>query len=395
MKKAFILIAAMLLACTAAMAQNVRFAVAEEYAENKTAVCTDDGRTFALDGKVIDIGIDKKGNVWTLTDDWDGYNYYNWVPSRTFRVYKNGKRRKSYTGNENEKFFSMAMKVKDGHVVIAGSKVLYFNKHGFEACMMGEVDFERKFETEYVRKSLKRENFRGFKNLTSKGKLELPAYDQDNTYEMSVYYGVKDVDYYDGDIYATGWGEREYTKTYGGSKYYFVRRCPRIWKNGRELAQQVENETGAAYSINVMKSDGKLHVFTSGHNRGTGCGWDGINVTIRYPFGEFPVDKEAVIIKGSTIYHCCIVNHDLCFAAVTDRTEKLEVYLEAVKERYFFRDVVADPANNDFYVLAVPFDNRNVSEVWRLHCASSILQLPKKVFTFQQEISADKLAVRL
>lgn len=393
MKKLIIFFVATLLCCAAAMAQQStpHFAMAHATGDG-TTVYTDDGRTFEVEGEVLDLGMD--GNtVWTLTRGERNIDFHD-LRVGVFRVYKNDKRKKTYKGNDDERYFSMAMRVKDGHVVVAGSMVAPFNDKGFQSCLFGEVDFERVFETNYERKSLKRSNFRGF-YVVKDGRLDVPIYDLDGT-AYSVYYGVKDVDYYKGNIYATGWGEREYTQTYG-TKYYFVRRCPRVWRNGKEYVQQVENQTGAAYCINVVNADGKRHILTSGHNRGLGCGWDGNKLIYNNPVGNFVVDEEAAIAKGSKIYRCCLVNRDhLCFIVQDGNSGSVEKVLDSVDYDTFFYDVVADPANMDFYLLTRSYRGDDY-EVWKLHCSGTTLKAPKKVFTFStnEAGSSPKLAISL
>jgi len=392
MRHSLFLVAATLLAGASAMAQTTHFALAYD-SDNSTVVYTDDGRRFDLDGKVLNLGMDRQ-TVWTLTTGAKNYLYNN-MAFNDFRVYKNDARVKTYKGDDDERYFSMAMRVNDGHVIIAGSKVSAFNSKGFEACLFGEVDFEEIFETEEVRKSLKRENFRGFSSLSA-GKTTVPEYDEDGTYTLSLYYGVKDVDYYKGNIYASGWGEREYTMMYG-TKHYFVRRCPRVWKNGKEEIRQAENQTGAAYSINVVNVGGKKRVLTSGHIRGKGSAWDGSNLIYTYPIGKFAVDKEAVIARGSIIYRCGLANRDHLFlVGQTNNKSGAEMkMLDSIDYgSFFFFDVVADPDNMDFYLLARSARSHDV-EVWRLHCTGTSLGAPQKVYTFRLNESAEsyKLAI--
>jgi len=391
MKKYFIL-AAMLLWGAAAMAASPHFAAALSY-DGQTYVYTDFGKAFQVEGKILSVFFDG-ATIWTLTTPDINYLCGNLI-CHEYRVYKNTELMKTYKGNSNERYFSVAMRVKDGHVVVAGSKVRGFNKKGVEACLFGEVDFKKSYQTDYVRKSLKRENFRGFSVIDS-GQPLVPAYDADGTYNLSVYYGVKDVDYYKGNIYASGWGEREYTNTYRAVKYYLVRRCPRVWKNGKEYLQQFENQTGAAYFINVVNAGGKKHVLTSGHHRGTGCGWDGEKIMYTYPKGEFAVESEAVITKGSKIYRCSVVNRDhLCFTYQSDSSggEPDQIFDSTDYDSIFY-DVVADPANMDFYVLTSPFKDSKV-EIWRFHCSGSTLKAPKKVLTLSVNKFEDrpKLAI--
>ncbi len=160
----------------------------------------------------------------------------------------------------------MAMCVKDNDVVVAGTLAKYFNKKGYEAKMFGEVNFRRKYETEFERKSLKRERFYGFVSVDGT-KTSYPEYDMGAQGTASEVFHVFDCDYSIGSIYSTGWGEREYTHNTGYTNY-IVRRCARVWKDGKEVVQQYENRTSAAYNIKVMGSNG---IFTSGHQRGREC----------------------------------------------------------------------------------------------------------------------------
>lgn len=96
MRHPLFLIAAMLLAGASAMAQTTHFALAYD-SDNSTVVYTDDGRRFDLDGRVLDLGMDRQ-TVWTLTTGAKNYLYNN-MAFNDFRVYKNDARVKTYKGS--------------------------------------------------------------------------------------------------------------------------------------------------------------------------------------------------------------------------------------------------------------------------------------------------------
>lgn len=365
------------LSSAVAMAQTPRIAIAN-YSAGQTRIYNENGRLFTVDGELVSLGSDGE-NIWTLTR-FNGNQAY----SRYYTVYKNGKVAKIYEDEDSPSaYYSMAMRVKDGHVVIAGSRIWPFNKRGFESSLFGEVDFKKVFETSPERKSLKRERFRGFS--TVKGtKLVLPEYDVDGTGSESVVFGVKDVDYYKGKIYATGWGEREYTYTLG-YKYYLVRRCPRVWKNGKETVSQYENQTGAAYSINVVKAGGSTHILTSGHHRGRGCGWDGSKKLYQAQY-ELSVDAEAILVKGSNISRCFVSGNELWYACTSGDSVEPELVMGYDQNKCFVVDVVADQDNMDYYVLLRP-GSKDRLEVWKIHCRGTSLNSPKKLFSLDVEDS--------
>lgn len=231
--------------------------------------------TYSLSGYLRNVGVDNSGNVYVLVaNQKNGWGSYT--------VYKNSSIYMSLTESGNMQYSSMAMCVKGNNVVIAGSQVKKFNSKGYEARQVGYNNKVRVYETDWERKSLKRDQFKGYCNITGSGtktKVE-PIYDQNESgcpegVHLSVEYHVDAVDYCDGFIYATGWGEREYTETpIGYQKQYLVRRCPRVWKNGHNVVEQYENQTGAAWNISVFKVSGKELIFTSGHHRDKPCAWE-------------------------------------------------------------------------------------------------------------------------
>lgn len=272
--------------------------------------------TKTVKGYFRNFGVDNSGNVYVLvcssSTGWG--NYY---------VYKNFNVSNPYMKFEENAggiYSSMAMRVKGNDVVVAGVQSKGFNNRGYESRMFGYVNNKSVFLTGYDRKSLKRDNFRGYTKVAGSGAHKrLEGYGQENNSgnpqgdELSCVYHVDAVDYLGGKIYTTGWGEREYTETPAGyQKYYLVRRCPRVWRNGAEIVQQYENRTGAAWNINVLDAEKRgedgYHIFTSGHQRSVACSWLGnfdhfngsdnvIKTTIGYP----GFVREEVLHVGSTI----------------------------------------------------------------------------------------------
>lgn len=264
--------------------------------------------TKTVPGYLKNVGVDNSGNVYVLScnspNGWGDYTVY-----KNYSVYSTFKKEKDY------EYSSMAMCVKGNNVIIAGSQVKKFNSKGYEARLVGYNNKVRVYETDWERKSLKRDQFHGYseiKGSTTKRKIE-PIYGQNESgcpegAHLSVVYHVDAVDYCDGFIYATGWGEREYSETpVGYTKQYLVRRCPRVWKNGKEVVQQYENQTGAAWNISVFKYMGKEYIFTSGHHRDKPCAWEHSNDQFSlsgytYPCIVSEATFQAGAIGGQPIY---------------------------------------------------------------------------------------------
>lgn len=228
--------------------------------------------TKTINGYLRDIGVDNSGNVYILvcnTENGWG-NYY---------VYKNCNPQiyLSLVEDRGGIYSSAAMKVKGNDVVVAAVQSLGFNSKGYQSRMVGYVNGRNVFTTGYDRKSLKYDNFKGYTKFVGKN---IVGYGQENNSgnpqgdHLSCVYHVADVDYCNGAVYTTGWGEREYSETVGTQKYYFVRRCPRVWKNGAEVVAQYENKTGAAWNISVFNRGGKEYICTSGHKGSVACAWE-------------------------------------------------------------------------------------------------------------------------
>ena len=264
--------------------------------------------TKTIRGYLRNIGVDNAHNVYVLVCDdssgWGNYYIYKNFSSTPFQSFKSPQ--PSYASDRGyEGYTSMAMTVKGGDVVVAGVYSKQFNDKGFESRMFGYVNKVRVYQTEFERKSLKREHFEGYKKInTSKKKWE--KYEDEN-FCGNVFHNVKSlvfhvdaVDYSDGYIYTTGWGEREYTELWGKT-YYMVRRCPRVWRNGVEVVQQYENRTGAAWNIAAFKVGGKEYIFTSGHQRSKACSWTGDKPFAESSAADYPgYFDEAVVYTGFT-----------------------------------------------------------------------------------------------
>lgn len=314
------------------------------------------GANYKLDtygAKAFNIGIDSDHNVYVLVGAWDVHKglYHNFV------VYKNGKPYQTFTEEGNQFYSSMAMKVVGNNVVVAGVESKRFNSKGFEARMVGYVNKVRVYQTDWERKSLKRDQFKGFRSIVGSGTNAgvRPANNfnsiVENDTDSRVYY-IAAVDYVDGYIYTTGWGEREYTETpIGYQKQYLVRRCPRVWKNGKQIVQQYENRTGAAWTINVMR-DGQ-NILTSGHQRDQICGWDGNKDMITDNTKDNQIKREAVIyngmLDGAPMFTRMFIDQECGLFYVNNHKDgnQKPIYINAGK----CSDVVA--LGDDFYVLNI------------------------------------------
>ena len=260
------------------------------------------GTNYFIPGEARNMGIDDNHNVYVLATD---INTGNKGLLRSYTVWKNGKKYQTFPESSDGQYYSsIAMKVVGNDVVVAAVESKKFNSRGYQARLVGWVNGVQKYQTEWERKSLKRDQFHGFCEVVGSG-LSAKLYgatnfnrlDTDDT-ESRVFY-VAAVDYVNGDIYATGWGEREYTVTPAGwAKQYLVRRCPRVWKNGKEIIQQYENRTGAGWTINVMR--GGQNILTAGHQRDRLCGWDGNKDMVAGADGDSDnqILKEAVVFNG-------------------------------------------------------------------------------------------------
>lgn len=300
MKKILLTISAALAFLVSAAGQEChKIVVADNYEDGNTIVYNPlDNSRYYLEGYICNIDIDNDYNVYVLVCNSD-----NGIGSYT--VYKNEDVYLTLDVDGLDRFYSSAaMKVVSGKVIVSAVECRKFNKKGYEARMVGYVNKSRKFRTEWERKSLKRETFKGYYVLTGTTTnitLASPAMCSTFFGGMSIPFEIMDVDYYKGDIYATGWGEREYSvMPVGWKKSYLVRRCPRVWKNGNRYIEMFSDRIGCSNSIDVRALNGELHVFTSGHDMCNLCGWDGNQMTIatenRKEYNN--IDREAVVYAG-------------------------------------------------------------------------------------------------
>ena len=325
------------------------------------------GQSYMLEAdnaKAFNIGIDNDHNVYVLVGSYlRGDLYHN------FRVFKNGKLYQSFLDSGDQSFSSMAMKVVGNDVVVAGVETKKFNSRGYQARLVGYVNKVRVYQTDWERKSLKRDQFKGFCDIKGSGTKTkvVPATNFNSLFtddvESRVYY-VAAVDYVGGYIYTTGWGEREFTETpVGYQKQYLVRRCPRVWKNGKEIIQQYENRTGAAYSINVMR-DGQ-NILTSGHQRDHICGWDGNKDMITDNDMRNYIKKEAVVyggmVDGVPVFTRMLISSQNYLCYVNTRSQGNQSLMSVKSGNY--TDVVA--VGNDFYALS-----KSEKRVYKFSCSN-------------------------
>jgi len=341
--------AIMLSAASTAKAQSI--VVAGNTGNGSIKVSVIRGKSYTVSGYLKDLAYDSSG-PWVLSCS--SYNMWG-----SYTVYHNQEIKKKYTTEDGGEFSSMAMRRKGDDIIIAGTIARRFNKKGFEAKMFGEVNFRRKFTTEYERKSLKRERFYGFVSADGT-KTSVPKYDVGAKYTDSEVFHIFACDYEWGNIFTTGWGEREYTHNTGYTNY-LVRRCARVWKNGELDWEQFQNRTSAAYSINVVEGD----VLTSGHNRGQAWGWFQ-NKDIISMKKDAPISSEAVIKLtkyGDNFKHLCVSDGKL-YSAEASRTETTLQPVSGLPG-YKFYDVVAYPKDMVFYAVCHN-PGENELEVWAI-----------------------------
>lgn len=364
--------------------------------------------TKTIKGYLRNIGVDSKGNVYVLvcnvSHGWGNYYVYRNFESTPYQ---------SLVEDANGIYSSMAMRVKGNDVIVAGVQSKGFNSKGYESRQFGYVNRQCKYMTGYDRKSLKRDYFEGYKKVvgstTNKG---LASYGNENNSHnpqgdyLSCLYRVEAVDYCNGDIYTTGWGEREYSETpVGYHKYYLVRRCPRVWKNGAEVVAQYENRTGAAWNINVFNMRGKEYIFTSGHQRSMACAWEGnVDQFDAQEYGYPGIYSETVLYVASNndgpifcrIYLCRKGNKTIDFGRFMQNGKMVGAWGGGGGE-YYQEEVVA--GNDCYYELRTKSSN-NTIEVERRYeydtergplfkRSETVCQLPSSF-----KVSNPKMAVR-
>lgn len=355
MKRILISLLAAFALCLCATAQVPADLYYVIFSDHKTKLINaSDGTCIFEQEGYQEVAIDNRHNVYTIDHD---------LSFNSYTVYKNGKVYQELDSKSKKQYYtSMAMTVVGNDVVVAGVESREFNEKGFESRLVGFVNGELAYQTEWLRKSLKRDRFIGYRRIIGSGPTAgteavtgynaiaedygLKSYDT-----RSLVYHVCAVDYVDGDIYTTGWGEREYSETpVGYTTQYMVRRCPRVWKNGKQIIQQYENRTGAAYNIHVMRH-GK-NILTSGHQRNHICAWDGNKVMIQTNSNIAAIVKEAVIYNGMAdgtplFTRMLLTDERILYMVNTAKKGELQPILVDSRD---IKDVVA--IGNDFYALS-------------------------------------------
>ena len=286
---------------------------------------------------------DKVNNPRKVRDGWG--SYVLWNENSIYKTYK-------YTDEKKCIISSIAMKIKGNDVVVAGTYAKdWGGKYAWYWGMMwGEVNGKMIYGNPnssdgWQRKSLKRKYFKGFEEPTrSLENIGYPEYDTDGTF-TSVYH-VNAVDYMDGKIYTTGWGEREYTYYHVNTAqdWYYVRRCARCWENGEEKVKQYENKTSAAYTLTMGGTASNPIYYTAGHLRGQPMGWTA-NEDIYTKDMNGAVSREAIITVNNSIKRFFIVGEDLCV------NDGKSIKVANAKQ---WLDVVA--YNNEIYALCCGVD---------------------------------------
>lgn len=370
MRKIFLAAILMVAAVFSAFAQKYGVAVEninDDGVTRSAAVYMSDGSSFVASkryyGGIQGFGITKEG-VWTMISG---------------SLLINGSKAYEFANNNIQ---NVVMRVVGQTVVVAGVEYRGFNSNGREARMFGyRITNGRRvkvFETDWERKSLKRENFRGYRgamgepdpdcNYTDKIYIEGDRYEQGG--ETSKVFWLYDCDLDpDGNILTTGWGERERTYMNGVRKYYIVNRCARVWKNGKTFLSQYENKPSAAYCINAFPG-GNQNILTSGHLRNKACAW-GDNVDNAYSADMGPITKEAVAPLGvsgfapSSFLRIMIIDKSL-FYVKHDSGSKKEFVPQRIggfSEDHEFHDVVF---KGEYFFAVAHNTRKNSIEVWRI-----------------------------
>ena len=307
-----------------------------------------------MDGWADILGItfnDHVSNPRGVRDGWGQYVVF--VNNRVYKRYDN------LTDEKKAIISSIAMKVKGNDVVVAGTYAKRWGKEfgWYWSQPWGEVNGNRVYGNEnskdgWDRKSLKRKYFKGFEEPTrSLENIGFPVFDTDGTFTSVMH--VKAVDYLGGKIYTTGWGEREYTYYHVNTAqdWYYVRRCARLWENGKDKVKQYENQTSAAYTLTVGGTASSPIFYSAGHHRGDPMGWTG-NEDIYTKEMSGAVSSEAIVTQNNAVLRFFIVGDDLC---VNDGKS-----IKVINANNWL-DVVA--YNNEVYGLYKASDGSSVSVV--------------------------------
>lgn len=253
--------------------------------------------------KVKSMDFDDSGNFYFLRSyqfsDAYSSSYWRYSIIKNFDEANPYKEYNTYGDKPKWHYISLAMRIKGNDVITAGTASYFYNEYGRVSYMFFQKNGKTLYKTDNEKKSLEKDSFRAYAWFKRSGIHIVPMdydYNMEVTNRSYVYY-VKDVDYLNGTIYATGWGERENNEYFAGyGRVYYVRRCPRVWANAATVLKQAENENGAGSSIHVFNPSGyaKPIVLTSGHKEGKPYAWNGESVSWGgREDGEFV--KEAVI----------------------------------------------------------------------------------------------------
>lgn len=366
--KRIIISAILLLSAFVAFGQNYAIAISQKNDDisRTLTIYKSDGSSFVLleryAGAIHGFGMNQYG-VWTMVNN---------------VLYQNKEEKYRLTHD----YSSVVMRVVGNTVVIAGSENRSFNSNGYEGRLFGykysNGSMKKVYETPWERKSLKMKNFRGFRGALGERMTECNYTDHkmiagdkyEHGGETSKVFRVFDCDLDpDGNILATGWGERERTYMNGVRKYYIVNRCARVWKNGKNTILQYENKTSAAYNINAFPG-GNKNILTSGHLHDCACAWSD-NVDNAYSGDMGPVLREAVAplaMNGNiptSFMRVMLIGTKLYSVQHTSgsKSEYVPALISGIPSEVVFSDVVY--CKDFFYAVGVNKNTMNV-EVWKI-----------------------------
>lgn len=394
------IIAAMFTSIASAVVVPKSLYVARQNGENVMVLNCNTKETKFINGYLKNIGVDDNHNVYVLVcDKQDGWGSYY--------VYKNFSKSpylalKEFNGVT---YSSAAMKVKGNDVIVAAVKNKKFNDKGYEASMEGYINGKMKFGTAWERKSLKRENFKGYRKIVNH---KWAGYDENAQItplgtSASVVCHIDAVDYRDGYLYATGWGEREYTDVAAGKKWYLVRRCPRVWVNGNLMGAQEDNKTGAAWNITVLTINGDPHTFTSGHLGTDPYAWIGKIKLDTGISGDDGIFSEAIALGNENVQcHIYLTHkgntHQETGIFYNSKHEKLASwndtslkYMDAVAANNAIYELAQD-SNNNYRILVKRGFTSTRGGSWNIKERETVLNLPSN-FNYYNQLGTIKLAV--
>lgn len=243
---------------------------------------------------------------------------------------------------------SMCMKVDEQSIpTVVGVVSKTFNKYGYESFMFGDHGHAELFRTQWERKSLKRDHFESKESRVWK---------------------VFDCAYYGGKIYATGWGERQYTKGVAPKKYY-VRKCVRVWRNGETILSPVDNETSRGEFIYVSGNASNPDIATIGVHRSHAKGWMGEKSVFSSPKeDEWDLDGAAVIKEANGNLKYYFVQAFKLYVQNGDSVMPIEGLFGDMNK---VCDIVA--LDGDLYVLVSNGSTNDMFRVYRLRGNQSTL----------------------